>query len=191
MSDIYVFSGPCGCGKSTLAKAYAAHLVQYGERNQAYVIHGDDFHNGFVAAERVNEPDCPEFQYWPDILKFNWECILSVAGKALERGLDVIIDYVVEDELPLLQQLAARHKARLFYTVLTATQEELKQRLIQRGSSDLIDRSLFLKNKLEQLPDNQPYLYDISGKTVQQEVDGFVPKRYERTASSDGRSETE
>lgn len=75
--------------------------------------------------------------------------------------------------------------------MLTATQEELKQRLIQRGSSDLIERSLFLKNKLEQLPDNQPYLYDISGKTVQQEVDGFVPERYEQIASSDGRSETE
>ena len=148
-----------------------------GEHNQVYVIHGDSFHAGF--------------QYWPDILRFNWECILSVAGKALERGLDVIIDYVVEDELPLLDQLAARHSARLFYTVLTAMQEELKQRLIQRGNSDLIERSLFLKNKLEQLPENQPYLYDISGKTVQQEVDGFVPERYERTASSNGRRETE
>ena len=191
MSHLYVFSGPCGCGKSTLAEAWARHLVDGGERNQVYVIHGDDFHAGFVETQRRVGADCPGFQYWPDILRFNWECILSVAGKALERGLDVIIDYVVEDELPLLQQLAARHKARLFYTVLTATQEELKQRLIQRGSSDLIERSLFLKNKLEQLPENQPYLYDISGKTVQQEVDGFVPERYERTASSDGRSETE
>lgn len=71
MSRLYVFSGPCGCGKSMLADAWARHLVDGGEHNQVYVIHGDSFHAGF--------------QYWPDILRFNWECILSVAGKALER----------------------------------------------------------------------------------------------------------
>lgn len=179
MSDIYVFSGPCGCGKSTLAKAYAAHLVRCGQRNQAYVIHGDDFHNGFVAAERVNEPDCPEFQYWPDILKFNWECILSVAGKVLDRGLDVIVDYIVEDELPLLQALAEEKQATLFYVVLTASEEELKQRLTARGNSELIGRSLALKRMLDHASGNREYLFDISGKTVEEEVAGLNMERHE------------
>ena len=105
MSNICVFSGPCGCGKSTLTEAYAKHLIDCGTKNQVYLIHGDNFHAGFIETERTVGPDVPGFLYWQDILTFNWECILSIAEKALMRGLDVIIDYVVEDELPLLQAL--------------------------------------------------------------------------------------
>ena len=167
--NIYVFSGPCGCGKSTLSEAYARHLIDNG-KNQVYVIHGDDFHKGFVETDRRVGPNCPGFQYWADILEFNWQCMLDVAQKALERGLDVIIDYVVEDELPRLKELARKNSANLFLSVLTATEEELKQRLIHRGSEDLIDRSLFLKSKFDTTPDFQPYLYNISGMTLDEEV---------------------
>ncbi|MCR4599913.1 MAG: hypothetical protein K5678_12895, partial [Acetatifactor sp.] len=43
MGNIYFISGPCGCGKSTLADAYAKYMVKVEKRNQVYVIHGDDF----------------------------------------------------------------------------------------------------------------------------------------------------
>lgn len=179
MSCIYVFSGPCGCGKTTLSNAYARHLVERCDRLQAYVIHGDDFHAGFAETSLRIGPDYPHYLYWPDILKFNWECILSVAEKALVRNLDVIIDYVVEDELPLLRELASRYQARLFYVVLTASEEELRERLTIRGSSDLIERSLFLKSKLDHLPENQKHLYNISGRTLEEEIDGLEMKRFE------------
>lgn len=51
--SIYFFSGPCGCGKSTLADAYARKLIFDGGRNQVYVIHGDDFMNGFIKTENT------------------------------------------------------------------------------------------------------------------------------------------
>ena len=177
MSAVYVFSGPCGCGKTTLSNAYARHLVDECGKLQAYVIHGDDFHAGFAETNAPVGSDCPQFLYWADILKFNWECILSVADKALTRNLDVVIDYVVEDELPLLEELARRHQARLFYVVLTASEEELIQRLTKRGSTDLIDRSLFLKSKLDGLAGS--HLYDISGMTVEEEISRLEIERFE------------
>ncbi len=170
MSRIYVFSGPCGCGKTTLSEAYAAHLVDTDEARQVYLIHGDSFHQGFVETKQRVGADCPGFLYWPDILKFNWECMLSVAQKALDRGLDVVIDYVVEDELPMLKALAGNYHARLYYVVLTASKEELRERLTGRGSSELIERSLFLKDKLDNDAVHRKYLYDISGKTVEREI---------------------
>ena len=179
MKNIYVFSGPCGCGKSTLADAYARHLVTASDKLQIYVIHGDDFHKGFAETDRHVGSSCPGFLYWSDILIFNWECILNTARSALTRGLDVIIDYVIEDELPLLKELAQANQARLYYVVLTASQEELRQRLIRRGSSSLIDRSLFLKGKLEALPENQGHLYSTSGKTPEQEVEELAISGYE------------
>ena len=168
--NIYVFSGPCGCGKSTLTEHFARRLIETPALNQVYVIHGDDFHKGFIETDRRVGPACPGFLYWADILRFNWDCMLDTAQKVLDRGLDVLIDYVVEDELPLLKALARRNNAKLFYVVLTASEDELRQRLTGRGDPDLIERSLFLKSKLEAAPENKPYLYDISGMTVPEEI---------------------
>lgn len=174
MINIYFISGPCGCGKTTLTNAFAEHLVKSEKRTRIYVIHGDDFHHGFVG---MYEEDafCEEEQdsnplAWAQVLRFNWECILDVAKKALARNLDVIIDYVVEDELPLLQKLAKEHNTKLYYLVLTASEETIKEHLQTRGDNELIERALFLKNKLDYLPENQGHLYDNTGKTVEEEV---------------------
>lgn len=174
MANIYFISGPCGCGKSTLTNAFAEHLVKVKKQPRTYVIHGDDFHHGFVG---MYEEDafCGEKQdsnplAWSQVLKFNWECILDVARKALKRGLDVVIDYVVEDELPLLQQLAKEHDAKLYYVILTASEESITKRLQTRGDEELIARALFLKKKLDSLPENQGHHYDNTEKTVVEEV---------------------
>ncbi|MBQ9140247.1 MAG: hypothetical protein IJX63_00445 [Lachnospiraceae bacterium] len=107
---------------------------------------------------------------WQDILKFNWDCILDVAGKALDRGLDVVIDYVIEEELPLIQKLAEEYGAKLYYVVLTASQDTIKQRITNRGDVDMIERAFFLKNKLDNLPENQGHLFDNTDKSVEQEL---------------------
>lgn len=167
--NIYLFSGPCGCGKSTLSKAYAEkHAAETGR--QAYVLHGDDFHAGFAG-------DVPTLS-WPEILRFNWECILSVAAKVLARGLDVVIDYVVEDELPLVEKLAEEHGASLYYVVLTATEEALRQRIAARGDTEMIPRSIFLREKLTHMPENQGHLFDNTGMTAAQTVDALDMQRY-------------
>ena len=174
MGNIYVISGPCGCGKSTLTDAYAEYLVKVEKQIRVYVIHGDMFHQGFVGmyeqdAFLVELQDSDPLA-WTQVLKFNWECILDVAGKSLVRGLDVVIDYVVEDELPLLQKLAKEYDAKLYYLVLTATEEAITERLQTRGDDELIERAIFLKKKLDSLPENQGHFYDNTGKTVEEEV---------------------
>lgn len=155
MQHIYVFSGPCGCGKTTLTAAFA-------EQHDApvYLIHGDDFQAGLITPETAEGPA------WPDVLRFNWACILANARSALQLGVDVVIDYVVEDELPLLQSLARETGAALHYTVLTAGEDTLRRRLEHRGDAWLIDRALFLKTKLESMPENHGFLLDVTGMTV-------------------------
>ena len=174
MANIYFISGPCGVGKSTLADAYAKHLANTGARKQVYVIHGDDFHQGFVETDYKDsfwKDGLPsDFVEWEAILKFNWECIIDTAGKVLARGLDVVIDYVVEDELPLLQELAKKYEATLYYVVLTASAETITKRIEERGDAEMIERALFLKNKLENLPENQGHVYDITGRSVPEEI---------------------
>lgn len=181
--SIYMFSGPCGCGKSTLADAFAKKLVNEGYRAQVYVIHGDNFHTGFVETDNKGaffvDGQAADNLAWEEILKFNWECILTVAGKALGRGLDVVIDYVVEEELPLLLRLAEEYQARLYYLALTASEETIRRRITERGDLDLIERALFLKNKLEHMPENQGHLFDNTGKPPEQELAELDMEKFE------------
>lgn len=182
--SIYMFSGPCGCGKSTLAGGFAKKLVNEGHRRQIYVIHGDDFHAGFVETDNKGsffvDGQAADSLSWEEILKFNWECILSVAGKALGRGLDVVVDYVVEKELLPLRRLALEHQARLYYVVLTASEETIKQRITERGDVEMIERALFLKNELEHMPENREKLFDNTGKTLEQELAELDLKNVEK-----------
>ena len=158
MGDIYFISGPCGCGKSTLAEAYAKYMVNECGKKQVYLIHGDDFHAGFIETDDKGDffvnGQADNALAWEEILKFIWACILTVAGKVLTRGLDVVIDYVVEEELPLLKDLAEKHGATLHYIVLTATEDTIRERITKRGDVDMIERALFLKNKLDHLTEN-------------------------------------
>ncbi len=165
VANIYFFSGPCGCGKTTLSKAFAKYIVNGDSVNQVYIIHGDDFHAGFVDSDNDKT-----FLSWNGILKFNWDCILSIAKKAMDRGVDVVIDYVIEDELPLVRNLAKEYNANLYYVVLTATENIIRQRITERGDVELIERALFLKNKLDTMQENQSHLFDNTGMTVEEEL---------------------
>jgi len=169
MRHIYLISGPCGCGKTSLAKAFAEHLVNEGGRRQVYLVHGDSFHAGFIEAPQ-NGGCTSEGLEWPDILRFNWDCMLTVVRNALTRGLDVVMDYVVEDELPRVCSLAAELNACLHYTVLTASPDAIRQRLRARGNAELIDRALFLKEKLDGLRENQGHLLENTALSVPETV---------------------
>lgn len=169
MPNVYFFSGPCGCGKTTLSNAFAHHLVNDLGNNQVYIIHGDDIRGGFVDsdnADKYSEGKLP----WSEILKFNWECILNTLESALQRGLDVVVDYVIEEELPLVKGIAEKYGAGFYYIVLTASEEEIRRRITERGDILIIDRAYFLKNKLDSVPENQGHLFDNTDMTVEEEL---------------------
>lgn len=181
MRKIIFISGPCAGGKTTFANALARHLVRQAGR-PLYLIHGDDFHRGFIEPE--NKPgffmdgQASDRTRWEDTLRFNWDCILHTADRALERGLDVIIEYVLEEELPRLRALAEKWSADLYYIVLTADEDELKGRVLARGDTDMAERALFLKRKLDSLPENRGHLYDNTGKTPEDALREIDLERY-------------
>ena len=192
MAKIILISGACGCGKSTFAEAYAKYLVRQNHKFY-YVIHGDDFHRGFVGPEDTGDffgnGQASDQILWEDILRFNWDCMIATAERALEQNLDVVIDYVIEDELPRVQELAVRQHAVLYYIVLTADAEEIERRIRNRGDIDLIDRALYLKKKLDAMPENKGHLYNNTGKTTDEAIAEIVLDRFVILPSSGGESD--
>ena len=181
MSKIIFISGACGSGKSTFADAYARHLVGRDHKT-IYVIHGDDFHEGFVEPEEKDDffvdGQASDRVLWDDILRFNWDCIIATAQRALQENLDVVIDYVIEGELPRVRELAQKNKVPLYYIVLTTDADELEKRIRKRGDIDMINRALFLKEELEAMPENQGHLYNNTGKKTEEIIREIVLEQY-------------
>lgn len=164
MQHLYFLSGPCGVGKSTAADALAQQFLAQGRT--VCLIHGDDLGNMLLLPEDFSpftqDGHIRDEALWNRIISFNWHSLLDMAGHALDAGADVIIDYVIEEELPLVSALARKKGAAFHYIVLTASREALTRRLTGRGDPETLGRSLFLKAKLEQAQENRRQLLDIS-----------------------------
>lgn len=169
MPELYCLSGPCGAGKTTLSALLAAHLSHLQGGRQVCLLHGDDFHHALIGDERS-----PAAMRWLEVLRFNWDCLLSAAGHALSCGLDVVIDYIVEDELPLLLRLAETHGAGLHYAVLTAQEATLRERLTCRGDPQLIGRALALRKQLLAESANAGRILDSDLLTAEEMIDRIL-----------------
>jgi broad-specificity NMP kinase len=146
---IYIISGPCGVGKSTISRIFAE------EMEHVVLIEGDKIHSMLVGKDELP---------WERQLTIVWENILSVSRNFIEHGLDVVIDYVVEDELEWFCEHMSDLNVEIKYVVLRADKNTIVERLNKRGNPDLIERSLFLLSKLEKSSLNKPYLYDTTNK---------------------------
>ena len=181
MAKIIFISGPCGCGKTTLTNAFVRHLVNRDHKTM-YVIHGDDFHKGFKEPEDKGDffvgGQASDTVHWEDILRFNWDCMMQTAERALADGLDVVIDYIIETEMPRVKALAEKNGADLYYIVLTASEEELERRIRYRGDTDLIERAKFLKRELDAMPENQGHFLDNTDKTAEELIESIDLEQY-------------
>jgi gluconate kinase len=146
---VYLISGPLGVGKSTVSKLLADTM------KQCALIEGDLLLHIFRG-----ETEPP----WEKRLELAWLNIAAVTRHLLREGLDVAIDFVVEDELPWFRDQLADLGAALRYAVLYAEPDTLSARLHQRGDEQYINRSLFLRNKLMASPANEPFLLDANVK---------------------------
>ncbi len=159
MNSVYLITGACGCGKSTLSKKLMYEL------EHSILITGDELHGFFGDKREIS---------WPERLRITWENIISVTQNSLRNRLNVIIDYVVEDELPLLLEGLKEFEYDLRYMVLDAGEESIRSRITKRGDVGQIERALFLREKLRKEHLNQPYLYDNSDKTVEDEMNAIM-----------------
>ena len=74
--------------------------------------------------------------------------------------------------------LAEEYSANLYYVVLTASEKTIRQRIAKRGDVELTDRALFLKNKLDSMPENQGHLFDNTGMLVDEELEQLQIRKF-------------
>ncbi|WP_349305742.1 AAA family ATPase [Bacillus sp. FJAT-49711] len=168
MQYIYIISGPCGVGKSTIAKEVAKLVPNCALVEGDHLLHFYDDHSMLP---------------WEERLWIAWKNLVDVTKNLLQHKLNVVIDFVVEDELKWFCTYFAHLEIQFKYVVLRADKETLVDRITERGDTYMVDRSLFLLNKLEnETPFNEPFLYDTTSKQPADIVKDIIEqKRFELT----------
>ena len=140
---VYIISGPPGVGKSTVSKELA-----YSFKKSA-VIEGDMIYlmikGGLVAPWEDDG-------YYMDLF---WDNIISLINNFIDRGITVVIEYVIfEEQLKKIATFLKEKQVALKYCVLIAEEKILKDRDGSRketervGNLSIQARSEFLaKNK--------------------------------------------
>ena len=75
--------------------------------------------------------------------------------------------------------MAEEYSANLYYVVLTASEDAIRQRITERGDVDMIERALFLKNKLDNMPVNQGHLFDNTDKSIEEELEQLEIEKFQ------------
>ena len=156
---IYLVSGPIGVGKSTTSKELARNVPN------CVLIQGDSILHMF---------DYGSDATWEQRLSLTWENILAITQNVIDHDFNVVIDFVVEDELKWFCQQITDLQVNLKYIVLRADKEKLIERIHSRGDHESIDRSLFLLNKLESASSNKPFVYDTTQIHTAEIVDTII-----------------
>jgi ABC-type polysaccharide/polyol phosphate transport system ATPase subunit len=143
---IYLISGPCGVGKSTVSKILTQMIKPSAMIVGDYII--------FMFGDGSEPP-------WEERLHLTWKNILALTRNFIQHDFNVIIDFVVEDELEWFCNQISDLDVRLKFIVLRANKETLIERLGKRGDTDLVDRSLYLLNQMESTTDKQ-FMYDTT-----------------------------
>ncbi|GMA61036.1 ATP-binding protein [Alicyclobacillus fastidiosus] len=161
---VYIISGPCGVGKSTVSKEVAQRI------RRSVLLVGDDLLHVYQGYEAR----------WEERLSLTWTNILSVTRNFIRNGWNVVIDFVVEDELAWFIQELDDMSVTLYYIVLIADENTLLERLRRRGNPEIAERSLFLLHKLKGLNTNNGFLYDTTGREVREIAQDVLSSKFFR-----------
>lgn len=155
---VYLISGPCGIGKSTVTSQLQKSL------QNTVLIEGDVLHAMFCEIKSKS---------WA----ITWENIIAVTRNFITYGFDVIIDYVVEDELEWIHKKLEDLEVIIKYSVLIAEKKTIAERLNNRGDTEALERSLFLLEKLKCMRQNEGHLIDTTNKNPSEVVRYILGKQ--------------
>lgn len=158
MQFVYIISGPLGVGKTTVSKAL------FDAIDGAALVAGDDLYNLEEESELA----------WEEKLQKSWDKILSATKNNLDKSLNVVVDFVVEDEFPWFRKRLSDYNVQFKYVVLLADKEIILERLKKRNELKYKDRSMVLLDQLSKDPQNQKYIYDTTDKEVSEIVQEII-----------------
>ncbi len=151
---MYIISGPLGAGKTSVTQKLSNQL------ENTVLIEGDFL---FHQAEEIKKIS------WDQRVALTWKNIIVISRNYIQADLDVIIDFVVEDELNWIKENTKDLNVKIVYVVLMTNEETLANRLNKRNEIQYLGRSLELLQKLD-TAENSKFIIDTTDKSIEEIV---------------------
>ncbi|WP_265444513.1 AAA family ATPase [Acetivibrio straminisolvens] len=166
--NIFVITGPCGVGKSTVSHRLAQTLDK----------------SSHINADLIYEMVVGGYEFpWHDegkLTELLWLNVSSLASNCLDNNFDVVIDYIVFPEhLKYIEKLKCKYNIVLKYVVLMANEDTIRMRDRKRPSEEVMgDRAIEVLNEFRGKKIEKKYILDTSDKSIEDIV--LEIKREER-----------
>lgn len=126
---LFITTGFCGCGKSTLAQSLA-------EVSGSVVISSDIVRKGLsnIDCHQHCFEDADQGIYSPEMTKKTYQAMFDQAGNALKEGYSVILDatFLKEDQRKQAEECASQNNAKFVVLEVKLSPELAKKRLEER-----------------------------------------------------------
>ncbi|MCT4595644.1 MAG: AAA family ATPase [Anaeromicrobium sp.] len=157
---IFIITGPCGVGKSTIS----ARLAQSFEKSVH--INGDLIYHMVVGGY------LPPWKDNGELMRLMWSNVSDLTKNYLERSYDIVVDYIVFPEhLKYLSDLRKRSGIILKYVILMANEEVIRERDNNRLTEQVMgERAIEVLNEFREKKIEDRYIVDTSDKSIEEIV---------------------
>lgn len=166
MNKLFIITGPAGVGKTTISNKLASSL------SKSVLIEGDTVYNFFVGGRispwKENAP-----------IELFWENCIYLINSYLEKGYDVVFNYIISDEnLKLLKEKFKNYK--IVFKVLLTDENTLLERDKEREEDcQMKERCLVLLNQFKNYNFDKKDIIDTSNLAVKEITNLLLEAYYE------------
>jgi 2-phosphoglycerate kinase len=161
---IYVITGPCGIGKSSISYSLADRYERSAHIDADYLYH-------MVVGGRVRP--------WEDdwaLLNLLWANIRSVTENFVTRGITPVIDYVIfPEQLGFVKEIAEKHDLKVKYVVLMADEKTVRHRDNCRPSDiQMGERAVILLNEFQEKKMDDRFILDTTNRSIEETISEII-----------------
>ena len=166
MNKLFIITGPAGVGKTTISNKLASSL------SKSVLIEGDTVYNFFVGGRispwKENAP-----------IELFWENCIYLINSYLEKGYDVVFNYIISaEDLKLLKEKFKNYK--IVFKVLLTDENTLLERDKEREEDcQMKERCLVLLNQFKNYNFDKKDIIDTSNLTVKEITNLLLEEYYE------------
>ena len=163
MSKLYLITGPCGIGKSTISKELAFNL------KKSVLIEGDDIYHQVIGS--YHSP-------WHEENHLNtfWRVAINIIKTYLEEGYDVVFNYIItpQNQEDIKKEIT---NAEIDLTVLLANEKTLLERdKLRDEDCQMKERCIVLLNEFLNENYNENDILYTDNLTIKDTVKAILSK---------------
>lgn len=161
MSKLYLITGPAGVGKSTISKSLARRL------NKSVLIEGDDIYHmvisSYVSAWKSGNH-----------LELFWKNVISLIKNSLEKGYDVVFNYIINKDNYLMLKEEFKNHQVIFKVLLVSEEELLRRDKLREKENRMNERCLVLLKQFINQDFNDEFIVDSTNLNIEETLERII-----------------